>query len=1458
MPVNCQRLFLTSILLAGVAVSAFGAKHNARTPSSLSVRDSAKLLSSWSALPLVFEENRGQTAAQVRFLARQGSSLIFLTSSGAVISLPGAREFAAMEWKGANPTPVIEGVDRADTGINYFTGSDKQSWLTGVPGYTRVRYKDIYPGIDLIYYGYAGQIEYDLIVNPGADPRAIRLSFSHASGVDIDPDTGDLLIRTGSNTIYLRNPGVYQESPAGGGAAAPIRKRIAAHYIRTGPNEFGFALGAYDRDRALVIDPELNYSSYIGGHLNDSGGKVVVDADGNAYIVGATASPDFPLVSPLQNSAKGTNNGFVAKINPELPGLSSIVWSTYLGGSGVNVARGVAVDSGGNVYVVGDTTASNFPVTPGAYQTTCKMASGSCTTDVFVSKIDPSGAALLYSTLLGGTGKEFGFMVAVDPNRRIYVGANTGSADLPTTPGAPQRAFAGGGASGSAYADAYVAILDPAGQGASDLVYATYLGGSGSEQLWGLAVDSAGAAYVTGSTTSQNFPLTPSAYQSAYRGAGALALGDAFVSKIVPAGAGPADLAYSTLLGGANDDRGESIAVDPLGHAYVTGITASTAFPVTAQTAFQAAFGGGSCGGIPCDDAFIVEIDPSLSGAASLVYSSYFGGAGMDLGHGIGLDSNGLVYITGETGSTNLALKNPIQSQCYGGCTPTPMDDVMIAKFDLSVPGTGSLLFSTYLGGNDVDTGWGIAVDSKGDAIVTGQTYSTNFPLAMPLQNMCNGCSPFKSSSPSGDSFLIKVCIADCPALSASVTTLNFTSQLTGTSSQPAAVTFTNTGTGDLTIAGISIAGANAADFEQTNNCPAVLGPALSCQVTVTFMPSASGARAASLTLSNNASPSPAAVSLTGTGVAPSQVGLSASTIAFPSQNSGTTSAAQTVIVTNNGPGSLAMALIAIGGANPGDFGQANNCPASLAVNISCSINVTFSPTAAGSRSALLVITDNGIASPQSVSLTGAGVVPAPQVGFSTSALIFASQNTGTTSAVQSVTLTNKGPGTLSIASIGIAGAAPADFAQMNNCPAMLALNASCSVSVTFTPAAAGSRSGALVITDNGIGSPQSIGLSGAGVAPGPVLWPNGYAFKAAFTVNAGMAPSAVSGFPALISGTFPDFRTIANGGRVANTCSQIVGNRIIATPCDLIFTSDAAGTALLNWEFESYNPLTGATNIWVRVPSLASGASVYAWYGNAAVTALQTVPASTWDAKFLAVYHLSEDPGGAAPQFNDSTANANHATGAGAIASAALLTGVVGNGIAFNGYSQFAVLGNPQSFSFERTDSWSVSAWVRPAANTFGSIVSKQNGSTPFRGWELFQRGGTAKPTFAFEVANQSSVRLATQTSAAFATGAFHYIVATYSGNSTTSGVSLYVDGAAQGKSDIENNLNATIVTTTAPDIAARDTNSSMPLNATLDEIRVYAKGVVLSPGWVAAEYNNQNNPSTFFSVVTGITNGN
>lgn len=999
------KAYLVGIIVSAV-LSAHGWTQTATEakPSSADAGDrerqsKTRLLEAYHTLPLAFEANIGQTNPQVKFLARQGAHMLFLTANGAVVASqpkagragsatpskgarpvlhtppPGGIKPAVlrMTWVGANPKAKIDGIDEFPGKINYLVGNHPTLWRTRIPMYAKVRYHDIYPGVDLLYYGHYGQWEYDLVVAPHADTKAIRLSLSGARSIALDPG-GDLIVTVGQEHVRLHKPIVYQPVPAGSQPSAPTdREFVAGHYVLKGRHEIQFKIGAHDASRPLIIDPQVTYSSYLGGSATDEGEKVAVDADGNAYIVGFSASTDFPLVDPLQNANAGITNVVVSKVNPTAPGTASLIYSTYLGGSDISIGRGIAVDALGQIYIAGDTNSPDFPVTPGAYQATCTLQRGLCSTDLFAAKLDATGSTLLYATYLGGSGTEYGFALAIDAAGHMFITGNTDSPDFPVTSGALQTTFAGGG---TVFGDAFVVELNPAGQGASDLVYATYLGGSGSEQTWGIALDSAGGILVSGSTTSRNFPVTSGAYQKTYAGSGNLGLGDAFIAKLYPTGQGQSDLVYATYLGDASDDLAESIAVDAADLAYVTGFTTSKGFPITPATAYQTTFGSGVCGGGPCADVFITKLDPSASGAASLLYSTFFGGSSFDLGHAIAVNDAGLVYVTGETASIDFPLLHQMQSHCAGGCIPLPMDDVFLARFDLSKAGTAALLFSTYLGGSDVDTGWGLAIDSAGNAYVTGQVFSKDFPTVMPFQAFCNNCSSFSSPSRSGDSFLVKVCFSDCPAVHLSTLRLSFAPQNVGTSSAAQSIVVANLGSGALTIAGITITGPNRGDFSQTNDCPIALASQATCTIQVTFTPTAVGSRAGTLALSDNLPGSPQSVSLAGTGVVP-VVSLSTSSVSFGHQTVHTSSTSQSITLTNRGPGTLNMNGTAVTGTHASDYRLSSHCPATLAVNRVCTIRVTFTPTSKGGRTASVKIMDNGSGSPQTVSLRGTGVAPA-------------------------------------------------------------------------------------------------------------------------------------------------------------------------------------------------------------------------------------------------------------------------------------------------------------------------------------------------------------------------------------------------------------------------------------------------------------------------------------------------
>jgi hypothetical protein len=658
---------------------------------------------SYGKLPLQFEANRGQTHKDVRFLSRGAGYSLYLTAGEAVLVLskPGAdakRVALRMSLVGTARNPVVTGLDELPGKANYFIGKDRSKWRTNVPTYAKVQYQNVYPGIDLVYYGNQRQLEYDFVVAPGADPKKIVLGFKGADKLKIDAG-GDLVLRMAGSDIRQHKPVVYQDIDG-------VRHEIAGNYVRKGANRVGFKLAAYDATRPLVIDPVvLSYSTYLGGSGDDSGRSIAVDADGNAYVTGTT-SAGFPTTAgAFQPTGSGTSDVFVSKLNPA---GSALVYSTYLGGSGSDGASGISVDAAGNAYVAGGTSSIDFPTTAGAFQATL-AGSG----NAFVAKLDPTGSALVYSTYLGGGRFDNGAGIAVDGVGNAYVTGATQSTNFPTTAGAFQTTFSD--PSNTVDPDAFVTKLNPTG---SALVYSTYLGGGRFDNGAGIAVDGAGNAYVTGATQSGNFPTTAGAFQTAFK-SGSNVNSDVFVTKLDSTGS---SLVYSTYLGGGSDESGAGIAVDSSGSAYVTGRTNSSDFPTTPGVFQQPATSNGLY------DAFVSKVDPAGS---SLVYSARLGGSSSDTGSGIAVDAGGNAYVTGTTLSddfpTTPGAFKAIHSASDGW-------DVFVSQVD---PTGSALAYSTYLGGSGVpdrfgqsgmDSGFGIAVDAAGSAYVTGNTNATNFP----------------------------------------------------------------------------------------------------------------------------------------------------------------------------------------------------------------------------------------------------------------------------------------------------------------------------------------------------------------------------------------------------------------------------------------------------------------------------------------------------------------------------------------------------------------------------------------------------------------------------------------------------------------------------------------------------------------------------------------------------------
>jgi hypothetical protein len=656
------RLSLLATILAGVTGSAAAAPPVAAP-----------------AMPLRFEQNEGQTDPRVRFMSRDSRFTMFLTDEALVMSLAGGHQRPSsvrMTFEGARRSPRIEGVGEVTGTTNYFRGHDPSAWQTGIGGYSSVRYTGLYRDVDLVVYGRDRRVEYDFIVAPGAKPAAIRLHVD--GGTPSIDDSGDLQIATTSGTVTLSRPILYQDAPEG-------RRRIEGGYVQLTKHDVGFRVGRYDRSRPLVIDPVLAYSTYLGGSDWDFASDLRVDAAGNAYVCGYTASLNFPTTSG-QRPFGGSYDAFVAKLYPN----GTLAWSTYLGGSGFENCQNMAVDPDGFVYAVGVTTSPNFPVA-GGFQSALNGGG-----DGFVTKLDPSGSQLVYSSYLGGSGSDDIAAVAIDASGAAYVAGVTTSTDFPLV--APVRPQYGGG-----FFDAFVAKVMPAGD---SLQFSTFMGGSGDDQATAIAVGPGGEVYVGGLTPSADFPVV-APLQAQLRG-----LFDGFVFKLSADGS---TVLYSTYLGTSDFDVVNSLKALDDGTLLVAGY-AGFGFPVTPGV-FGSFFHGRT-------DAFVSRLSAN---GQQFIFSTYLGGNRDDVAARVDVDPAGHIWIGGSTQSTDLPMRNPLQNvNGDGGCC----QDAFVAEFSSDAK---QLLFSTYLGGSNIDSGIGFGVDGIGNVYVAGQTVSPDFPTVNPI-----------------------------------------------------------------------------------------------------------------------------------------------------------------------------------------------------------------------------------------------------------------------------------------------------------------------------------------------------------------------------------------------------------------------------------------------------------------------------------------------------------------------------------------------------------------------------------------------------------------------------------------------------------------------------------------------------------------------------------------------------
>ena len=804
---------------------------SSRVPSAKGV---PQVLANYGRLPLIFEPNQGQTDARVKFQARGSGYGLYLTAQEAVLALQrsaadrrhstGSTSAISMKLVGAISPAEPAGEIQLPGKSNYLIGNDPAQWHRDIPQFARVRYHNVYPGIDLIYYGNQGRLEYDFEVAPGSDPTQVALRFQGIGTPTIDAH-GDLILTAGESNLRLQAPRVYQK-------VGTERRPIASRFELRGPgnDEVGFEIGAYDRSQTLIIDPVLVYSTYLGGSGNEACSiiapitvagltspppgcpAIAVDAASNAYVAGSTTSTNFPATTGeyQPDLAPGaTANVFIAKFSP----TGSLLFSTYLGGNGTDYTGGVAVDSGFDILVAGTTSSSNFPTTNGATNTAFQTTPITSGKHVFVSKLDPTGKILLYSTYLSGSGTDIATGLAVDQSgSNAYVTGTTTSTEVgtgfPSTLGAYQT-------TPRALNQFFFTKVDPNTSGSGSVLYSTYFGGSspsnGSVLGGGVAVDSNSNAYITGGTNFTDMPLL-NAYQGLNEGGF-----DAFVAKINPSGVTGEQLLYSTYLGGSGDDVGFGVAVDSSPDAYVTGWTTSTDFNAgtTGTTALQPANGGGTDAflakiGIPCTGTGCVTFDVPLT------YFSYLGGAGTDVATSVTVDNSGGARVIGWTNSPNFPIVgSPVQSTFGGG-----VSDAFFATIDtdatcspIVTPTCAATSSTSYFGGTGADFGTGVALDLQGSSYLAGETASASgFPLKNPYDGALSGPS---------DAFVTKF----APVLNLTMLPPTATPLVVGMGSQVSfAYTITNNGEFTNNVIFVDYLPAAGASFVSATASPGTCG----------------------------------------------------------------------------------------------------------------------------------------------------------------------------------------------------------------------------------------------------------------------------------------------------------------------------------------------------------------------------------------------------------------------------------------------------------------------------------------------------------------------------------------------------------------------------------------------------------------------------------------------------------
>ncbi len=650
------------------------------------------------SVPLTFEPNAEAESRTVPFVARgQGFQLRFERSK---VSIRLASGSIGMRFVRGASSPVLQAEDRLPHKANFLHGSSAASWRTNVEQYAQLRYRDLYSGIDLVFHGNQRRFEYDFVVRPGADLEHIEMAFDGARASI--GESGDLFLDSADGRLVHHAPVLYQERPDGS------RSLVQGRYRSLGGNRIGFTAGRFDQTLPLVIDPVMQFSGYLGGKAPNGADDVAyataVDSEGNIYVTGRTVSSDFPLQGSMQGQNKGSGDAFVTKLDPT---GQKVLYSTYIGGRALEYSYAIAVDSFGQVHITGQTGSDDFPV-KNAFQ-----SKKTGLNNLFVTKLNASGDGIIFSTLMGGDRNDAGRGIAVDPFGNVLVGGFTNSTTFPALNAMQPKQ---GGSS-----DGVIAKFTPDGK----LLFSTFLGGPSGDEIYALAVDQAGNAYVTGTTASQNLATANAAQFKLFPR-------DAFAAKVMANGSA---LAYFTYIGGNGTDEGHAIAVDASGNAYVGGFTGSRDFPVT-KGVIQESIAGNS-------DGFITKVNEN---GTAFVWSTRIGGSGVtpalddEMVKAIALDPDGCVYAAGSTVSKDFPSNRATQAN-QGG-----KRDVFLTKLTAQAD---QVIFSTFVGGAEHDEAYGLAISPLRAMFVAGQTFSRDFPVEKGVSESRGGNS---------DGFITRIC----------------------------------------------------------------------------------------------------------------------------------------------------------------------------------------------------------------------------------------------------------------------------------------------------------------------------------------------------------------------------------------------------------------------------------------------------------------------------------------------------------------------------------------------------------------------------------------------------------------------------------------------------------------------------------------------------------------------------